>query len=132
MKRLPFTVRAEENKLVLEAVVEKKDVVVALVPVAVAKVKFWRVEEALAIILLNVPVPETMNVPPVPVVKKRFVDDAVVAKKDVVVALVPVAFRKVKFCKVVEPVTRKVELIVEDAVEKKPLSSPRVVEVETP
>ena len=32
--------------------------------------------------------------------------EAVVAKKLVVVALVPVAFTNVKFCKVVEPVAR--------------------------
>ena len=35
---------------------------------------------------------------------KRFVELAVVAKKFVVVALVPVAFTKVKFWKVVDPV----------------------------
>ena len=33
---------------------------------------------------------------------KRLVEEAVVEKKEVVVAWVPVAFRKVKFCKVVE------------------------------
>jgi len=36
-------------------------------------------------------------------VERRFVDDAVVAKKFVVVAEVPVAFTKVKFWRVVEP-----------------------------
>ena len=36
------------KKLVVEAVVAKKLVVVALVPVAFKKVKFWRVEEAFA------------------------------------------------------------------------------------
>jgi hypothetical protein len=38
---------------------------------------------------------------------KRFDEEAVVLKKLVVVALVPVAFTKVKFCKVVEPTTNK-------------------------
>ena len=36
-----------------------------------------------------------------------FVLEAVVLKKEVVVALVPVALRKVKFCKVVEPTTKR-------------------------
>ena len=58
------------------AVVEKKEVVVALVPVAFRK--------------------------------KRLVDDAVVAKKLVVVAEVPVALTKVKFWSVVAPLTASV------------------------
>lgn len=71
-------------------------------------------------------------VPVVSAVENRLVDDAVVLKKLVVVALVPVAVLKVKAWRVVEPVTRKLELMVDEAVEKKPLRSPRVVEVETP
>ena len=39
--------------------------------------------------------------------EKRLVLEAVVANEFVVVALVPVAFTKVKFCKVVEPTTNK-------------------------
>ena len=39
--------------------------------------------------------------------EKRLVDEAVVEKRLVVVAEVPVAFWKVKFCKVVEPITNK-------------------------
>ena len=38
---------------------------------------------------------------------KRLVDDAVVLKKLVVVALVPVAFLKVKCWRVVEPTTKR-------------------------
>ena len=38
---------------------------------------------------------------------KRLVDEAVVLKELVVVALVPVAFTKVKFWRVVEPTTRR-------------------------
>ena len=99
--------------------------------------------------------------------------EAVVEKKLVVVALVPVAFTKVKFCKVEEPMTRRSpdelmvvvaeppilkespvkrlakELVevaevvvlwfamkppvkVEEAVERKPFKKPKVVEVELP
>ena len=44
----PPTVRSDEKRFVEEAVVEKKFVVVAWVPVAFLKVKFWRVDDALA------------------------------------------------------------------------------------
>ncbi len=54
-------VAVPENKLVELAVVEKKLVVVALVPVALTKVKFWRVEEATAKILLKVPRPAVVR-----------------------------------------------------------------------
>jgi len=47
-----------------------------------------------------------VRVPMLPDVANRFVEDAVVAKKLVVVALVPVAVLKVKFCRVVEPRAR--------------------------
>jgi len=53
---------------------------------------------------------------------KRLVDEAVVEKRLVVVALVVVEL----------PVMIKLESIVEEAVERKPLRKPRVVEVETP
>lgn len=45
--------------------------------------------------------------PPKKLVEKRLVDEAFVAKKFVVVAEVPVAFRKVKCWSVVEPETRR-------------------------
>jgi len=48
----------------------------------------------------------------------------------VVVAEVVVAFWPVKFCSVVEEVTKRVELMVEEAVERKPFWKERVVEVE--
>jgi hypothetical protein len=86
---------------------ENMFVVVALVPVAFTKVKFWRVEEPLTKRFWNVPVPLEVKFPPVPVVKKRLVLEAVEAKKFVVVALVPVALIKVKFWRVVEPLTRR-------------------------
>jgi len=55
-------------------------------------------------VMLPVRVPVRL---PVPEVKKRLVVEALVAKKFVVVALVPVAFTKVKFWRVVEPVERR-------------------------
>ena len=48
--------------------------------------------------------PESVSAPPFAVVKKRLVDDATDAKKLVVVAADPVAFTKVKFWRVEEPV----------------------------
>ena len=55
-------------------------------------------------------------------VEKRLVLDAVVEKKLVVVALVVVEL----------PVIKRLESMVEEAVERKPLVKPTVVEVETP
>ena len=49
---------------------------------------------------------------PVAVVKKRLVVLAVVAKKLVEVAFVVVLFRPVKFWRVVEPVTKRLERVV--------------------
>jgi hypothetical protein len=46
VNRLPLTVRFEAKRLVLDAVVAKKFVVVALVPVALAKVKSVNVDDA--------------------------------------------------------------------------------------
>src|SRR3989344_9001803 len=63
-----------EKRLVEEAVVEKKLVVVAEVPVAVVKVKDWRVLEALARKLVKVPEPE-VKVPIVAVLVRKSVED---------------------------------------------------------
>lgn len=99
---LPVTARVDEvalvklarleKRLVELAVVENKLVVVAEVPVALTKVKFWRVEEAVAKILAKVPSE----------VEVRLVKVPVVEKKSVVVALVPVALEKENLVK--EPV----------------------------
>jgi len=104
------------NKLVKVPLVEKSEVVVAWVPVALIKVKFWRVEEPVRrrfesvvrpLVTLRVPVklaaeemvwpfikPEVMlakvALPAVRAVAKRLVDEATVAKKLVEVALVEV------------------------------------------
>ncbi len=96
-----------KNRLVDEAVVAKKLVVVAEVPVAVVNVKFCKVDEALMSRLLAVRVPVRVSLPPLLVVKKKFEVEAFVEKKLVVVALVPVALTKVKFCKVVEALAKK-------------------------
>ncbi len=64
--------------------------------------------------------------------KKRFVVDAVVEKKFVVVALVPVAFTKVKFWRVDEPVTRRFDAVkrpVDEMEPKVPVVAKRLVEV---
>jgi len=86
-----------------EAVVLKKLVVVADVPVALVKVKFWRVVEPTERIFEDVNSPESVVFPPLAVVKNRLVDEAVVENRFVVVADVPVALVKVKFWRVVEP-----------------------------
>ena len=67
-----------------------------------------------AFAVVTVPVSKKDSEPPT----WRLVEEAVVAKKLVVVASVPVALTKVKFCRVVEPTTRRspVELIVVVAV----------------
>jgi len=103
---LPLTVRfetvraltfaVEAKRLVEDAVVAKKFVVVAAVPVAFWKVKFWRVEEPVARIV------PAVSVPIEPRVEKKLVDDATEAKKVVEVAFEVVAFCAVKFWRVVE------------------------------
>jgi hypothetical protein len=81
--------------LVEEAVVEKRVVEVALVEVEFNAVKFWRVVEALTRRLEVVTVPEEVRLPAFKAVAERLVDEALVAKNEVVVALVPVAVVKV-------------------------------------
>jgi len=101
---------AVAKRFVEEAVVAKKLVVVAEVPVALRKVKFWRVEEPVTRRFESVPVVNATE-PKVAFVAKRFVEEAVVAKKLVVVAFVDVELSAVKFCKVDEPVTRRLERV---------------------
>lgn len=146
VKALPLTVRAEVKRLVEDAVVEKKLVVVALVPVAFRKVKFCKVDEPVTRrlervesppVAVSVPVklaaleivwlfikPEVIAprvaLPVVRVVEKRLVLDAVVEKKFVVVALVPVAFTKVKFWRVEEAVIRRLAAVKRPVVEALP------------
>ena len=75
-------------------------VVVAWVVVPFTAVKFWRVVDELARRLAKVPRPDEVKLPPVPVVKKRFVVLAVVAKRFVVVAEDEVELTAVKFWRV--------------------------------
>lgn len=110
------------KRLVLEAVVEKKLVVVAEVPVAVVNVRLWKVEEALAQRLVVLKSPVEVALPVVRLVEKRFVEEAVEAKELVVVAEVVVEL----------PVMMRFASMVEEAVERKPFRKPRRVEVETP
>ena len=85
----------------------KRLVVVAEVPVAFINVKFWRVVDELASMFVKVPRAFEVMLPPLAVVKKRFVEDAVVEKKLVVVAEVPVAVVNVNACRVDEADTNK-------------------------
>ena len=103
--------REVENRLVELAVVANELVVVAFVEVELRAVKFCKVEDAKE---RNPPVrvesPVTDRVPKTErLVGEKLVALRLVAKKFVVVALVPVALTKVKFCKVVEPLSNKLE-----------------------
>jgi hypothetical protein len=112
-------VRLVEKRLVEDAVVAKKFVVVAEVPVAVVKVKFCNVEELVARRSAAVKVP--LNV--------SFEPRAVVYERDVVVALVVVELIPVKFWRVVDPVARIVLKVL--APVKALLSASKVVEATT-
>ena len=112
----PSTCRFEEKRLVLEAVVEKKLVVVAEVPVAFAKVKFCKVEEPMTrrspeVLMVVVAEPPILKELPVKRLAKELVEVAEV---------------------VVDWLARKPPVKVEEAVERKPLRKPKVVEVELP
>jgi hypothetical protein len=128
----PPMVSDDENKFVDEAVVVNRLVVVAELPVAFTKVKFWRVVEPVRRrfervvrppVAVRVPVKDAAEeivwpfinpdviapaviLPVFREVEKRLVLEAVVLKKLVVVAEVPVAFTKVKFWRVVEEFTK--------------------------
>ena len=86
----PAPLKRALKRLVEEAVVEKREVVVAEVEVEFEAVKFWRVEEPFERRVPKVPSPVEVKLPPLAVVKKRLVDEAVVEKKEVEVALVEV------------------------------------------
>lgn len=117
-RRLERVARPDELITLANKLVEKKLVEVALDEVEFIAVKFWKVEEELASKLAKVPNPVEVKLPPVPVVKKRLVVEAVVEKRLVVVALELVELTAVKFCRVVEPETRRspLELMVVVAV----------------
>ena len=90
------------TRLVVEAVaLTARLVVVAAVPVALLKVKFWRVEEELARRVEAVTA-AAVTLPVVREVEKRLVDEAVEVKM-----FVPVALVKEKAWSVEEPLTRR-------------------------
>ena len=95
-----------KKRLVLDAVVAKEVVVVALVEVEFSAVKFWRVEEPVAVMFAAVREPVRVRFAPFPVVKAK-----VVAKNEVEVAFVEVEFCAVKFWRVDEPVTRRLLVV---------------------
>jgi hypothetical protein len=98
-----------EKRFVEEAKVEKMVVEVALVVVALRPVKFWKVDEPLVRMVAKVPRPvEVMFPTDAMTVAKMLVEEALVTNKFVVVALVVVAWRPVKFWKVEEPLVRMV------------------------
>lgn len=81
-----------EKRFVELAVVAKKFVVVADVPVAFTKVKFWSVELPFTRRVESVASPFPKIVPVLKEVAKRLVELAIVAKKLVEVAFVVVEF----------------------------------------
>ena len=97
-----------------------KLVVVACVPVAFWKVRFCKVVEPLARILVRVWKPE-VRLPIMPVFAlKSVVEARPEIWREVVVALVPVAFVKVKFWRVVEALARSCPVKVAMSLEASP------------
>jgi len=92
------------ERFVVDALVAKKLVVVAELPVAFTNVMFWKVEEALARRLVKVPCPVEVRLPVVRMEEKRLVVLAVTVKRLEVVAFTEVELRKLRFpLMVVEP-----------------------------
>ena len=98
------------KRLVEEAVVAKNEVLVLLVVVEFNPVKFWKVDEPYESKVAPVMLPR-VAFPALSTVAKRLVEEAVVAKRLVVVAALPVALMKVKFWRVDEPVARKLVVV---------------------
>src|ERR1035437_8809714 len=133
--------------LVVLALVAKKLVVVALpamsedeyrfvevelVVVLLRPVKFCSVDEPFAWIFVAVNFPVKVSLPPLAVVYERFVVDALVAYTLVEVLFVVVELTPVKFCKVVEPVTKRLAVVkrpLELMEPKVPVVAKKLVEV---
>ena len=111
---LPVTVRTPVES----------EVDVALVVVEFRPVKFCSVDDPLERRLEALIAPAVM-LPVLRDVEKRLVDEAVVAKKLVLVELVVVDCRPVKFCRVVEPVARMLAAVSRELM--KPLVAVREV-----
>ena len=112
----PAPVKFVVKRLVLDAVVAKKLVEVLFEVVAFFAVKFWRVVLPVARMLVAVSVPVRVSFVPFEFVNAKFV-----AKKLVEVADVPVAFTKVKFWRVDEPVMRRFGVVMRPAVVRDPV-----------
>ena len=100
-------------------------VVVALVTVALRAVTFWSVVEPVTRRFAKVARPvsvreATVSVPIVPVWAKRFVEEAVEAKRAVEVLLVVVLWSPVKFWSVLLPVTRRLARVARPEEERVP------------
>jgi hypothetical protein len=102
----------------------ESEVDVALVVVEFRPVKFCSVDDPLERRLEALIDPAVM-LPVLRDVEKRLVDEAVFAKKLVLVELVVVDCRPVKFCRVVEPVARMLAAVSRELM--KPLVAARVV-----
>lgn len=113
-----------ENKFVELAVVEKILVVVAEVEVEFIAVKFWRVVEALAKILVEVREPE-VNVPIVAVLERKSVEEA----KPETYKELEVALEEVEFPKTPEP---KLKTVAKREVEEAVVEKRLVVVAEVP
>ena len=98
------------KRLVKLPVVAKNEVLVLLVVVEFNPVKFWKVDEPYESKVAPVMLPR-VAFPALSTVAKRLVEEAVVAKRLVVVAALPVALMKVKFWRVDEPVARKLVVV---------------------
>ena len=93
------------KRLVKLPVVAKNEVLVLLVVVELSPVKFWRVDDPYESKVAPVTLP-SVALPAFKTVAKRLVELAVVLKKLVVVAALPVALMKVKFWRVEEEYAR--------------------------
>ena len=98
------------KRLVLLAVVAKRLVEVPLVVVLLIPVKFCKVDEPKERRLAAVTDPR-VELPALRTVAKRLVEEAVVLKKLVLVLLVVVLLIPVKFCKVDDPVAKKLVVV---------------------
>src|SRR3989344_2564678 len=115
--------RLAESPEVMEVVAEPETVrvsvesvvVVACEPVALVKVKFRKVEEEVRRRLVKVPSPVEVMFPALRIEAKRFVELAVVEKKEVEVALVVVALpEEIRSMRVVMPWSVMERSVVED------------------
>ena len=85
--------------------------------------KFCRVVEPKLKRLAKLPKPAPVTLPTFKEVAKRLVEEAVVPKILEVVALLEVEFKAVKFCKVLDPVTKRLVEVAEVKVARPTVSN---------